>query len=59
MFFDSDTYKAYKCNLCGGAPACAEACPTQAITYEAGPTRDWLGDFAAQRTVYVLAREVA
>ncbi len=23
----------YKCDLCGGEPECAKACPTQAITY--------------------------
>ncbi len=23
----------FKCNLCGGDPACAKACPTDAITY--------------------------
>ncbi len=59
MFYDGDTAKAYKCNLCDGAPACAEACPTQAITFEEVATADWIGDFAAQRTAYVLAREVA
>ena len=38
-----------KCDLCGGKPACAEACPTQAITYiDAGATglarmRAWAG----------------
>jgi Fe-S-cluster-containing dehydrogenase component len=59
MFYDGDTAKAYKCNLCDGAPACAEACPTQAITFEEVSTADWIGDFAAQRTAYVLAREMA
>jgi len=47
--------KAFKCNLCGGAPACAEACPTAAITYEDVETADWLGDFARERTARVLA----
>jgi ferredoxin len=48
------TRKAFKCNLCGGAPACAEACPTAAITYEDVMTGDWLGDFARERTERVL-----
>jgi carbon-monoxide dehydrogenase iron sulfur subunit len=57
MFYDPDSAKAYKCNLCGGAPACAEMCPTQAITYEEAETADWIGDFAAERTAYVLKVE--
>lgn len=28
------TDKASKCNLCGGQPACATACPTEAITWK-------------------------
>jgi carbon-monoxide dehydrogenase iron sulfur subunit len=28
-----ETGKVQKCDLCGGEPACAEACPTGAITY--------------------------
>jgi anaerobic carbon-monoxide dehydrogenase iron sulfur subunit len=59
MFYDPDTLKAYKCNLCGGAPACADACPTQAILYVEAETADWIGPFAAERSVRVLAREVA
>jgi Fe-S-cluster-containing hydrogenase component 2 len=31
--YNSDTGKVIKCDLCGGDPACAKACPTQAITY--------------------------
>jgi Fe-S-cluster-containing dehydrogenase component len=57
MFYDADTHKAYKCNLCGGTPACVEACPTQAITYDDVAVGDWIGDFAAERTARVLARE--
>jgi carbon-monoxide dehydrogenase iron sulfur subunit len=57
MFYDGDTQKAYKCNLCGGAPACASACPTEAITFEEAETADWIGDFAAERTARVLAME--
>jgi Fe-S-cluster-containing hydrogenase component 2 len=59
MFYDADTTKAYKCNLCEGHPACADACPTEAITFVEGETADWIGDFAAERTSRVLAREVA
>ena len=59
VFYDADTQKASKCNLCGGAPACAEACPTQAIVYQEAEIADWLGDFAAERTVRLLAQEVA
>ena len=44
--------KAYKCNLCGGAPACAETParprPSPSRTCE---TADWIGDFAAERTL--------
>ncbi len=29
-----------KCDLCGGHPACSEACPTGAITYI---DADWTG----------------
>ncbi len=54
MFFMPETRKAFKCNLCGGDPACAHACPTAAIEYEDVPTRDWLGDFAAERMSHVL-----
>jgi len=28
-----ETGKVQKCDLCGGEPACADACPTGAITY--------------------------
>ena len=31
--YNSDTGKVIKCDLCGGDPACAKACPTEAITY--------------------------
>jgi Fe-S-cluster-containing hydrogenase component 2 len=49
IFYNPDTEKAFKCNLCEGSPACAEACPTAAIEYVEADTRDWLGDFAADR----------
>jgi len=32
--------KCRKCDLCGGHPACSEACPTGAITYI---DADWTG----------------
>lgn len=31
--YNEDTGKVIKCDLCGGDPACATACPTDAITY--------------------------
>ena len=31
--YNEDTGKVIKCDLCGGDPACATACPTVAITY--------------------------
>lgn len=39
--------KAAKCNLCGGDPACAAACPTAAIEFvEMDKTGDWFGPWA-------------
>jgi Fe-S-cluster-containing hydrogenase component 2 len=36
------TDKAAKCNLCGGAPACVTACPTDAIEFiEEEKLDDW------------------
>jgi Fe-S-cluster-containing hydrogenase component 2 len=55
MHFDVDAHKATKCNLCGGDPACAQACPTQAITYVETPNQDWIGAFAAERSAFGLA----
>jgi Fe-S-cluster-containing hydrogenase component 2 len=49
MFYDPAKHKATKCNLCGGDPACAEACPTDAIEYVDTEQSDWLGVFAAER----------
>jgi anaerobic carbon-monoxide dehydrogenase iron sulfur subunit len=38
------TDKAAKCNLCGGQPACATACPTGAIEWaEGNGAANWLG----------------
>jgi Fe-S-cluster-containing hydrogenase component 2 len=31
--YNADTGKVIKCDLCGGDPECAKACPTSAITY--------------------------
>ena len=31
--YNQDTGKVVKCDLCGGDPACATACPTEAITF--------------------------
>ncbi len=31
--YNTDSGKVIKCDLCGGDPACAKACPTTAITY--------------------------
>jgi Fe-S-cluster-containing hydrogenase component 2 len=31
--YNHDTGKVIKCDLCGGDPQCAKACPTAAITY--------------------------
>ncbi len=39
--------KAAKCNLCGGDPACAKACPTDAIVFEEQQeTGAWFGSWA-------------
>jgi Fe-S-cluster-containing hydrogenase component 2 len=49
MFYNPDTEKADKCNLCDGQPACVAACPTAAIEYVEAEPSDWLGAFAAER----------
>jgi Fe-S-cluster-containing hydrogenase component 2 len=39
--------KAAKCNLCGGDPACATACPTAAIEYvELDKAGEWFDPWA-------------
>lgn len=41
------TDKATKCDLCGGDPACATACPTAAIEYvDDGAAGSWFGPWA-------------
>ncbi|MFQ5732788.1 MAG: 4Fe-4S dicluster domain-containing protein [Planctomycetaceae bacterium] len=41
------TDKASKCNLCGGEPACATTCPTDAIEFlDADDVSDWFGRWA-------------
>jgi Fe-S-cluster-containing hydrogenase component 2 len=41
--------KAAKCNLCGGQPACATACPTQAIVYDEAPQAgQWFESWGAK-----------
>jgi carbon-monoxide dehydrogenase iron sulfur subunit len=48
VFYNPDIQKAYKCDLCSGDPACAAACPTNAIEYaEIGDSEaPWLGPWA-------------
>ena len=59
VFTLPETDKAAKCNLCGGEPACATACPTEAIEYGEGQqVGDWFeqwGDLVNSR--YVEAAE--
>ena len=43
----------------GRASACAERCPTQAITYEDTAPADWIGGFAAERTARLLTAGAA
>ncbi|MBI3075450.1 MAG: 4Fe-4S dicluster domain-containing protein [Deltaproteobacteria bacterium] len=46
VFYNPDTHKAFKCNLCNGDPACAHACPTGAIEYAEIPAPDWVEPWA-------------
>ena len=46
IFYNPDTQKAFKCDLCGGNPACVTACPTDAIEYVDTGVADWLGGWA-------------
>ena len=45
MFFDKPTDVAAKCDLCAGDPACARACPTDAIEFVAADPGAWIGAF--------------
>ncbi len=42
VFYNPDTKRAVKCNLCDGAPACATACPTNAIEFHEISAADWV-----------------
>jgi len=46
VFYNPDTHKAFKCNLCDGDPACAKACPTGAIEWAEAPLGEWVGSWA-------------
>jgi anaerobic carbon-monoxide dehydrogenase iron sulfur subunit len=46
VFWNPDTHKAFKCNLCDGDPACAKACPTAAIEFAELTAADWVGPWA-------------
>lgn len=49
VFTLPETDKASKCNLCGGDPACATTCPTDAIEYvEADSAGGWFEDWAGK-----------
>ena len=54
IFYNEETHKAFKCNLCEGDPSCAKACPTQAIEWVETDNQDWLGAFAAERGAHHL-----
>ena len=43
VFLNPDTQKAVKCDLCGGDPACARSCPTNAIEYSEVDEEAWVG----------------
>jgi carbon-monoxide dehydrogenase iron sulfur subunit len=40
--WDEVTHKVFKCDMCGGDPACSKYCPSQAI--------EWVDDLTATRT---------
>jgi carbon-monoxide dehydrogenase iron sulfur subunit len=45
MFYDKQSDAAVKCDLCAGDPACAHACPTDAIASAEVDPGAWLVDF--------------
>ena len=45
IFYDKQIDAATKCDLCAGDPACAHACPTDAITVAQVDPGAWLVDF--------------
>ena len=45
IFFDKSSEVAAKCDLCAGDPACARACPTDAIEVAAVDPGAWIGPF--------------
>ena len=49
VFTLPESDKASKCHLCGGAPACATSCPTDAIEYVEAD-QSWFGPWAAKVT---------
>ena len=53
------SHKAAKCNLCGGDPACATSCPTDAIEYvDASHAGDWFGQWGEKLTSnFIVATE--
>ena len=48
VFTLPQTDKASKCNLCGGQPACATACPTGAIEWAPAKPGEWLQPWGAK-----------
>jgi Fe-S-cluster-containing hydrogenase component 2 len=59
IFWDPIRHKAFKCDLCGGDPACVKACPTAAILYEEQAEPDWLGPWADLVTGRLLVNRAA
>lgn len=48
IFYDKGQDTAAKCDLCAGDPACAHACPTDAITVATIEPGGWLVDFGQE-----------
>jgi Fe-S-cluster-containing dehydrogenase component len=48
VFIDPATRKAFKCDLCGGDPVCAKACPTRAIEFVESSGPDWFDGWGAR-----------